>query len=52
MSKEKAKKIARENGMDRVLDIYKDRDYCEVIGKMGGDTVTYRIYNNGMICER
>lgn len=52
MSKEKAKKIAMENGMDRVLDIYKDRDYCEVTGKMGGDTVTYRIYNNGMICER
>lgn len=52
MDKEKAIKIAKENGMERILDTYVSREYCEVTGKMGGDTITYRIYANGMVCER
>lgn len=26
-------------------------DFYEVVGKVGGDVLSYRIYDNGIICE-
>ena len=37
---------------DKVLDIYTDMDFTEITGKIGGDTVTYRVRKNGTITER
>lgn len=38
--------------LDYVLEEHKTPDFIEVIGKIGGDVVTHRIYNSGMIVER
>lgn len=48
---EKAKKRAKEF-MDRILDVYTDRDYVEIVGTMGGDVLTFRFYNDGTVGER
>lgn len=37
---------------DKILDIYKDNKFTEITGKTGGDTITYRVYNDGTITER
>ena len=41
-----------KNKFDKVLDVYTDIDFTEITGKIGGDTVTYRVRKNGMITER
>lgn len=38
--------------MDYILDVYEGRDFVEIIGKIGGDAITIRYYDNGNICER
>lgn len=52
MTKEKAIKIAKENGMERILDVCRFGNFHEVVGKAGGDTITFRIYDSGMVTER
>lgn len=47
-----AKQIAKNEGLDRILEVTEVKDFCEVVGKMGGDTITYRIYDDGRIYER
>lgn len=37
---------------DKVLDVYTDMDFTEITGKIGGDTVTYRVRKNGTVTER
>lgn len=37
---------------NKVLDIYEDRDFTEITGKIAGDTLTFRVYNNGTVIER
>ena len=37
---------------DKVLDVYKDIDFTEIVGRMGGDTITFRVYKSGTITER
>ena len=37
---------------DKVLDVYKDIDFTEIVGRMGGDTITFRVYKSGIITER
>ena len=47
----KAQDIALEN-MDYILDVFPAPDFVEVVGRMGGDTVTYRVYDDGSVYER
>lgn len=56
MGKEKARvkkamKLALEH-LDYIIDHRTAPDFVEVTGKMGGDVVTYRIYNDGSMYER
>ena len=45
---EKAQDIAlNEGGLDYVIDVVSTPDFVEVVGKMGGDTITYRVMNDG-----
>ena len=38
--------------MDYILDVFSAPDFVEVVGRMGGDTVTYRVYDDGSVYER
>lgn len=38
--------------LDYVMDYHVDPDFVEVTGRMGGDVVTYRIYDDGRMYER
>ncbi len=48
---EKAEEKALER-LDYILDHYSAPDFMEIVGRAGGDTVAYRVYNNGDIYER
>ena len=48
---QKAEEKALER-LDYILDHYSAPDFVEIVGRVGGDTVTYRIYNDGHIYER
>lgn len=49
----KAQDIAiDEGGLDYVIDVTDTPDFVEVVGKKGGDTVTYRVMNDGQFYER
>ena len=37
---------------DYILCTYEGPNFIEVVGSIGGDTVTYRIYDNGTITQR
>lgn len=39
-------------GLDYILETIPTLDFVEVIGRMGGDTITYRVYDNGDMYER
>ena len=56
MGKEKARvkkamELALEH-LDYIIDHRAAPDFVEVTGRMGGDVVTYRIYNDGSMYER
>lgn len=47
------KKIVFEKTpITQIIGIYEDVNFTDVTGKVGGDVLTYRIYNNGTVCER
>ena len=37
---------------DYILEENKGPDFVEIVGKTGGDTITYRVYKDGSVCER
>ena len=41
-----------KNIMGKILDVYVDRDFVEIVGKEGGDTLTFRYYSKDKIYER
>ena len=47
----KAMELALEQ-LDYIMDSYVAPDFVEVTGRMGGDVITYRIYDDGSIYER
>ena len=47
----KAMDIALEQ-LDYIMDYYAAPDFVEVTGRVGGDVVTYRIYDDGSVYER
>ena len=38
--------------LDYIMDYYTASDFVEIIGKMGGDVIAYRIYDDGSVYER
>lgn len=38
--------------MDYILEVTEWVDFVEIVGKMGGDTITERFYDNGLVVER
>ena len=53
MDQNTLKNLVYENTpIDTILRTYEDRNFVEVTGMAGGDTMTYRIYNNGTVVER
>lgn len=38
--------------LDYIMDCYETPDFVEVTGRMGGDVITYRIYDDGTVYER
>ena len=53
MTKEKVKEIIYSNTpLDSITDMYQTKEFTEVTGKAGGDTLTFRVYENGTITER
>ena len=47
------KKIVFEKTpITQIIETYEDVKFTDVTGKAGGDILTYRIYNDGTVCER
>ena len=47
MNREKrAIEVVKER-LDKIYDVYETPDFVEVSGRVGGDTVCYRVYFNG-----
>lgn len=38
--------------IDKVISTYEGNGFIDVVGCAGGDTMTYRIYENGQVTER
>ena len=37
--------------INQIISIDRWGNFYEVVGRAGGDVLSYRIYDNGMICE-
>lgn len=48
---EKAQSRALES-LDYILETISAPDFVEIVGRVGGDTVTYRVYDDGTMYER
>ena len=48
--------LEKNVGFDYILEVYNDREFTEVVSKMGGDVLTHRVYgdnpNNFRVYER
>ena len=38
--------------LDYILETIPTPDFVEIVGRVGGDTVTYRVYNDGSVYEK
>lgn len=38
--------------LDYILETVSALDFVEIVGRVGGDVVTYRVYNDGSVCEK
>ena len=38
--------------LDYILETFPTLEFVEIVGRVGGDTVTYRVYNDGSIYEK
>lgn len=47
---QKTQDMALES-LDYILETISASGFVEIVGRMGGDTVTYRIYDNGDMYE-
>ena len=47
----KAQKKALES-LDYILETIPTPDFVEIVGRVGGDTITYRVYDDGSVYER
>lgn len=37
--------------LDYIMEIYPTADFVEIVGSVGGDIVTYRVYDDGSMYE-
>ena len=57
MTKDTAERIrkAQDKALERldyILETVSDKDFVEIVGRVGGDTVTYRVYDDGSVYEK
>ena len=38
--------------LDYILEAIPTPDFVEIVGRVGGDTVTYRVYDDGSVSEK
>jgi hypothetical protein len=38
--------------LDYILETIPAPDFVEIVGRVGGDVVTYRVYNDGYVYEK
>ena len=38
--------------IENIITLYEGKDFIEVVGAAGRDTLTYRIYESGMVVEK
>lgn len=38
--------------LDYILETIPTLDFVEIVGRVGGDTVTYRVYDDGSVYEK
>ena len=38
--------------LDYILETTPTPDFVEIVGRVGGDVVTYRVYNDGSVYEK
>lgn len=43
---------ATEDRFDYILDEYMAPEFTEIVGNIGGDTLTFRVYKDGSVCEK
>lgn len=41
-----------EDRFDYILEEHKTSDFTEIIGMIGGDVLTFRVYKDGSVCEK
>ena len=54
MNKERINRAQEKvlDNLDYVMECHEAPDFVEVTGSMGGDVITYRVYDNGDIYAR
>lgn len=48
---EKAQNKSLES-LDYILETIPTPDFVEIVGRVGGDTVTYKVYDDGSVYEK
>lgn len=38
--------------LDYILETTPTPDFVEIVGRVGGDTITYRVYHDGSVYEK
>lgn len=38
--------------LDYILETIPTLDFVEIVGRVGGDTITYRVYDDGSVYEK
>ncbi len=52
MSRIKQAKELVKDRVERIYDIYEEKDFIVIIGLIGGDLVEYRVYDDGRVVEK
>lgn len=55
MTKEAAERVrkAQDKGtFDNILETVNTLDFAEIVGRVDGDAITYRVYNDSFIYEK
>lgn len=57
MAKDTAERVRKAQDkalehLDYILETVPALDFVEIVGRVGGDVVTYRVYNDGSVCEK
>ena len=52
--KERVREVQNKalESLDYILETIPTPDFVEIVGRVGGDTVTYKVYDDGSVYER